>query len=267
MAASSPQLFDRPDVRDQFLDHYDTLRGRVREEIVRRHLSEIVLDVTKRPLRVVDIGCGDGRDAVWLAEQGHDVLALDPAESMVEAAHEAVATAGVGERVEVLTGDAGTAREHAGEEGFDLVLSHGVIMYQPDPAAFVSDHVDLVAEGGILSLLAKNAEALVYRAVAQASVDEAMRVLDESRAVGNLGVVTDAQSIQQLSDFGLAAGATVRSWAGVRIFTDVPATEAADDTQLIDLEWKACRREPYRHSGALVHALLLKGLDLSLLPG
>lgn len=265
MAASSPQLFDRPVVRDQFLDHYDTLRGRVREEIVRRHLDEIVLAGATKALRVADIGCGVGRDAVWLAQQGHDVIALDPAESMVKAAHETVAAAGA-ERVDVVHGDASTARELAGEGGFDLVLSHGVIMYQDDPASFVSEHLGLVADGGFLSLLAKNAEALVYRAVAEASLDEAMRVLDEARTVGNLGVVTDAQTIQQLSDFAVAAGATVRSWAGVRIFSDVPATDTADDDELIALEWKACRREPYRRKGALVHALLLKGLDLSLLP-
>src|SRR5262249_39743335 len=105
MAACSAQLFDRPDVRDKFLDHYDTLRGRVREEIVRRHLLEVLLHRAARRLRVVDIGCGDGRDAIWLAEQGHEVLALDLAERMVEVAQEAVASADMAERVEVLLGD------------------------------------------------------------------------------------------------------------------------------------------------------------------
>lgn len=265
MAATSPQLFDRPDVRNRFLGHYDGLRGQVREQVVRRHLLEVVLAGAKRPLRVADIGCGAGRDTVWLAQQGHQVLALDPAESMAEVAREAVEAAGA-VKVEIIVGDAATARERVGEAAFDLVLSHGVVMYQEDPAPFVADHLALVAENGALSLLAKNAEALVYRAVAEASVDDAMRVLDDSQSVGHLGAVTGAQTVQQISDFGLAAGATLRSWAGVRIFSDVPATEAADDEKLIDLEWKACRREPYRRNGALVHALLFKGLDLSLLP-
>jgi S-adenosylmethionine-dependent methyltransferase len=265
MAATSPQLFDRPDVRDRFLDHYDTLRGQVREQVVRRHLAEIVLTCASRPLRVADIGCGAGRDAIWLAEQGHRVLALDPAERMAEVARETVATAGV-DGVEVVVGDAGAARDLAGEAAFDLVLSHGVIMYATDPAAFVRDHLALVAEDGVLSLLAKNADALVLRAAAEATFDEAMRLLDDSQSMGHLGVITDAQTVQELSDFGLAAGATLRSWAGVRIFSDAPATEPLDEDKLIELEWRACRREPLRRTGALLHALLLKGLDLSLLP-
>jgi S-adenosylmethionine-dependent methyltransferase len=266
MPAGAEQLFDRPQVRDGFLDHYETLRGRVREQIVRRHLADVVLNRAEGPLRVADIGCGAGRDSVWLAEHGHRVLALDPAESMVAATQAAVAVAGFGELVDVEVGDATRALEIAREGTFDLVLSHGVIMYRDDPGAFIAEHLALVADGGVLSVLAKNAEALVYRAVQEASIDEAMRLLDDSQTLGHLGVATSAHSVQQLSDFGMAAGATLRSWAGVRMFSDVPAAESADDESMIELEWKAALRDPYRRRGALLHALLLKGLDLSLLP-
>lgn len=265
MATVSPQLFDRPEVRNRFLGHYDSLRGQVREQIVRRHLTEVLLAQAGRSLRVADIGCGEGRDAIWLAEQGHSVLALDPAESMADVARAAITDAGI-TGVEVAVGEAATARRVAGDGAFDLVLSHGVIMYMDDPGTFVADHLALVAENGVLSLLAKNADALVLRAAAEARLDEAMRLLDDSQSLGHLGVDTGAQTVQQLSDFGLAAGATLRSWAGVRIFSDAPATEPVDPEKLIELEWRACRRDPHRRGGALLHALLLKGLDLSLLP-
>lgn len=265
MAVISPQLFDRPDVRDRFLDHYDGIRGQVREQIVRRHLAEVVLSQADRPLRIADIGCGAGRDALWLGEQGHQVLALDPAESMVEIATQAVADARL-DGIEVVVGDAGVARQIAGDRAFDLVLSHGVIMYAEDPATFIGDHLALVADQGVLSLLVKNADALVLRAAAEAQLDEAMRLLDDSQSVGHLGVVTDAQTVQQLSDFGMVNGATLRSWAGIRIFSDAPRTEPVDEAKLIELEWRACRREPMRRGGALLHALFLNGIDLSLLP-
>lgn len=51
--------------------HY---RGRI-HEIVRRHTPEQAM--------VLDIGCGTGIDAAWLAEAGHDVLAIDASAEMV----------------------------------------------------------------------------------------------------------------------------------------------------------------------------------------
>lgn len=266
MPAGAQQLFDRPEVRDRFLGHYETLRGQVREQIVRRHLASVAIDRAGGCLRVADIGCGAGRDTVWLAKQGHRVLALDPADSMVATTRAAVADAGVGALVDVERGAAARALEIAGAGAFDLVLSHGVIMYSDDPAAFIAEHLALTSPDGFLSLLAKNAEALVYRAVLEASLDDAMRLLDDSQSIGHLGVATTAQNVQQLSDFGMAAGATLHSWAGVRIFSDAEAVEPADGSAMIELEWKAALRDPYRRRGALLHALLLKGVDLALLP-
>jgi S-adenosylmethionine-dependent methyltransferase len=159
-------------------------------------------------------------------------------------------------------------RESGEEASFDLVLSHGVIMYQDDPAAFVADQVALLRPGGTLSLLAKNAAGLVYRAAREASVDEAIRVLDDTHGLGHLGVSTGAQMMQELACFGFAVGATVRSWAGVRMFSDTPTDVLleSDDAKVIELEWLAALRDPYRRTASLLHVLMLKGLDLALLP-
>ena len=46
------------------------------------------LPKTAHARRALDIGCGSGRDAVWLAEQGYKVTAVDgSAEMLKEAAH------------------------------------------------------------------------------------------------------------------------------------------------------------------------------------
>jgi S-adenosylmethionine-dependent methyltransferase len=264
---SSADLFHDPDVSERYLEHYGTLRGKVREQIVRRHLEQVVL-AEASGLDAVDVGCGDGRDALWLAELGYGVVAVDPSQAMVDRAESLRQDTDPPPSVNFQIGDASTVLEEHGESSFDLVLSHGVIMYQEDPGAFIAEQMALLRPGGILSLLAKNAEALVYRAAQEASVDEAMRVLDDSHSLGHLGVSTGAQTMQELADFGLAAGATVRSWAGVRIFSDSPTDvlREADDEKVIDLEWLAARRDPYRTTAPLLHLLLLKGLDLSLLP-
>jgi S-adenosylmethionine-dependent methyltransferase len=264
----SADLFHDPEVSDRFLEHYGTLRGKVREQIVRRHLEQIVL-AQPGCLRAVDVGCGDGRDALWLARLGHDVLAVDPSATMVERATAVRDSTPEQLALEYSIGDAGSVLRDHGESSFDIVLSHGVIMYQEEPATFVAEQLRLLRPMGMLSLLAKNADGLVYRAAMEASVDEAMRVLDDSGGLGHLGVSTGAQTIQELSSFGFAAGATVRSWAGVRMFSDTPTDVLleADDEKVVELEWLAALREPYRQTASLLHVLMLKGIDLTLLPG
>lgn len=268
MSATAERLFEDAGVRSRFLAHQDDLRGKVRSEVVRRHLQAVILDACTETLRVLDVGCGDGRDSLWLAEMGHDVIGIDPAEAMLELALERHADIDLPGAVRFERGDIDSAIDAFGSERFDLVLSHGVLMYQDDPSAFVAKHVELLRPHGLLSVLAKNADALAHRAAREASVDEAIRLLDESNGIGHLGVATGAQTIQELADIGFAAGATVRSWVGVRLFSDSPTESLldADHDKVIELEWLAARRDPHRRTASLLHVVFLKGVDLSLLP-
>jgi 2-polyprenyl-3-methyl-5-hydroxy-6-metoxy-1,4-benzoquinol methylase len=50
----------------------------------------------KPPLRVLDLGCGDGTTAVPLARLGADVVGIDIASNLVEAGNKRAAEAGLG---------------------------------------------------------------------------------------------------------------------------------------------------------------------------
>ena len=67
--------------------------GRPDEEL-RRVLAEEKL----RPCRAVELGCGTGTNAVWLAQQGFDVTAVDISPLAVEHARERASAAGVAVR-------------------------------------------------------------------------------------------------------------------------------------------------------------------------
>ena len=50
------------------------IRYAVVAEVLRRH----VVELGPHPLRILDVGGGDGMDAVPLAQAGHDVTIVDP---------------------------------------------------------------------------------------------------------------------------------------------------------------------------------------------
>ena len=74
------------------------------------------------PGRALDIGCGEGGDAIWLASQGWAVTAVDFAEAALTRTAEHAREAGVGDRVDTRRVDV-RSFEPAGET-WDLVTSH-----------------------------------------------------------------------------------------------------------------------------------------------
>lgn len=79
------------------------------------------------PARVLDIGGGPGTHATWLADDGYDVLLLDPVQE-----HVAQANALAGGRFTARTGDARSLDEVPGTA--DAVLLLGPLYHLPDPA-------------------------------------------------------------------------------------------------------------------------------------
>jgi len=70
------------------------------------------------PGRALDVGMGQGRNAIWLAQQGWQVTGFDPAEKAVALAHELAAKAGV----EITTETVGSENFDWGTERWDLIV-------------------------------------------------------------------------------------------------------------------------------------------------
>ncbi len=77
-----------------------------------------------KPWRVLDIGCGEGKDAVFLARNGYAVTALDAAESGLEKARRLAEENNV--RVELFRAD---MNDYRVEREFDIIFSSGVFHY------------------------------------------------------------------------------------------------------------------------------------------
>lgn len=70
--------------------------------------------------RALDLGCGEGGDVVWLAEQGWDALGIDLSVTAIERGSRASVSAGVEERTAFVAADLATWETAA---RFDLVTA------------------------------------------------------------------------------------------------------------------------------------------------
>jgi SAM-dependent methyltransferase len=100
------------------------------------------------PGRALDVGCGEGADAVWLAGHGWQVTAIDPSNVALGRARAAADAAGV----EVAWVRAGLLDLADAEGGFDLVTTHYPVLRRAgaDGDATTAALLRRVAPGGTL---------------------------------------------------------------------------------------------------------------------
>jgi SAM-dependent methyltransferase len=98
------------------------------------------------PLRVLDLGCGDGTTAVPLARLGADVVGIDIAKNLVDAGNKRAAEAGL-QRLTFQEGDACNL-EGVDDHSFDLTLSVFGAMFAPKPFDVAKEMVRVTKPGG-----------------------------------------------------------------------------------------------------------------------
>jgi ubiquinone/menaquinone biosynthesis C-methylase UbiE len=98
------------------------------------------------PLRVLDLGCGDGTTAVPLARLGAEVLGVDIARNLVEAGNKRAAEAGL-DRLKFREGDACNL-EGIDDHSFDLTLSMFGAMFAPKPFDVAREMIRVTKPGG-----------------------------------------------------------------------------------------------------------------------
>lgn len=266
-APDRPNRFTRG--RDPWLARLDNLRNVVRQEMVSRQLAR---HLPAAPARVLDVGAGQGTQALRLAAAGHEVTAVEPDHDMraVFTANAALLGPTERARVSLLASDLATLSTQARAAIHDVVLCHGVLMYLPASVAAVAELARRMAPGGILSIVARNGEAMAWRPALRHDWDAALAMLDEvakARAEGRaalyhneIGVDARADTLGSLTSDCEAAGLDVTAWYGIRVATDgaalaEPLPDAAHLATLLDVEERLGSTDPYRALGTLVHVI------------
>ena len=98
------------------------------------------------PLRVLDLGCGDGTTAVPLARLGADVVGIDISRNLVEAGNKRATQAALS-RLKFQEGDACNL-ERVADHSFDLTISVFGAMFAPKPFDVAKEMIRVTKPGG-----------------------------------------------------------------------------------------------------------------------
>ncbi|TQK44005.1 methyltransferase family protein [Streptomyces sp. SLBN-118] len=217
-------------------------------------------------LRILDVGMGQGTQALRLARAGHAVTGLESDATMIKAARESLAgePAGIRERVRLIEGDGRDTGVHFLPGSFDVVLCHGVLMYVQERDAMLAGLARMLAAGGLLSLLVRNGDALAMRPGLTGDWPAALTAFDSDMYTNRLGLSVRADRLEALTATLAGIAAPLHAWYGVRVFTDnvpndaeLPA--ATELHRLLAAEDRAGRTEPYRRVAALLHLCGVRG--------
>lgn len=239
------------------------LRYVLAEAHVVRHLGGGEDDVT--PRTVLDLGGGDGGDAVRLAARGHRVTLVDQSSGMLAAGRERAREAGVGDLVECVEADVLRLPEAVGAGRFDAVLCHNVIQYLDDPAAVLRAAVAPLRPGGVLSVMAINRHsAALLAAVREQDPAAALAALDD-RTYRTMTFDTPVRlyAADELVAELRRLGCSEVYHYGIRAFCDyitddVRKRDPEYFAQIERLERAASDRAPFKHTARIFQLVARK---------
>jgi len=230
-----------------------SLRNVVRQHVVHNQLAEH----TGTARTALDVGCGQGTQAVELASRGIRVTGLDPSRLLLDHLVELAGEHQVS--VEALQGGIEDLDHLVPGRTFDVVCAHGLLMYLQDARSGIATLAGRVARGGILSVTFRNGDALAYRPGLRGQWRRAIEAFDATTYVNELGADARAHTLDEVSQWCEDSGLEVVQWFGVRVLTDGAATDQMPEksilTDCLAAETEAGKRDPYRRLGSQLHVI------------
>lgn len=117
--------------------YYSQNAGRLAEHYasVIHTLEDCLTSVFARSHKILDVGCGTGRDLSFLLGNGKDAYGVDPSREMLVAAHQALGARGFSSEGRLFVGSLPDLSQFA-ESEFDGILCSAVLMHLPEEELF-----------------------------------------------------------------------------------------------------------------------------------
>ena len=136
------------DAKEHWEQHYGE-RDRVWSGRVNFRLAEVVS--TLKAGNALDLGCGEGGDACWLAERGWTVVAVDISDTALQRAAAEAEVRGLGDRIEFAQHD---LSDSFPDGTFDLVSAQFLHSTLPlDRPRILHHAAEAVSPGGVLLIV------------------------------------------------------------------------------------------------------------------
>ncbi|WP_213994686.1 methyltransferase [Arsukibacterium sp.] len=240
---------------------YQSSKGAIRQHVLLRDLT--TLPVLQSQCQVLDVGAGQGQLSLALAKMGHHVHLTDISAEMLAIAAEAAAAQGL-----AVSGPAAQLRfsklslaelSRQTQQQYPLVLCHAMLEWLAQPDAALNQLYQLVAPGGVLSLMYYNKDAkrlsnILYGNFDYVAADFKVKKKVSLSPQNPLEPVMVEQWYQQ-------AGFSLLSKTGVRCFHDYLQNRSMQQShfaQLLELELQYNRQEPYASLGRYTHLMLTR---------
>jgi S-adenosylmethionine-dependent methyltransferase len=239
---------------DPWTERLGNLRNVVRQEVIARQIAPLAA----RGTTVLDVGCGQGTQALRLASSGCRVTGVDPSSELLDLCAESARAQGLD--VELLPGRIEELGEACKGRTFDLVCCHGVMMYLDDWAQAIGDLGERLKPDGRLSITFRNGHALAMRPGLRGDWATALSAFDATSYVNELGLPARASRIDDIETALSSAGLRSVVWHGVRVFTDAVAADIPPPGPetlelLLDAEERAGSMESYKWMATQLHII------------
>jgi hypothetical protein len=139
-------------------------------------------------------------------------------------------------------------------------MLHSVLMYVTNPERALDGLVRSVRRNGLVSVLVLNKSALAARSALKQEWLTAKELLTARRAVGPREIPVRSFELKDIELLLGYAGVKVVDWQGVKVFCDSADQSGRDVAEqemndLIETEWLAGKRDPYRSIARLLHVV------------
>jgi S-adenosylmethionine-dependent methyltransferase len=230
------------------------LRNVVRQEVIARQIAPLARPGTA----VLDVGCGQGTQALRLATAGCRVTAVDPSADLLKLCSEAAVANRLD--IELLQGEIDDLSNLCGTRMFDLVCCHGLMMYLDNWAQALKDLSERLTIDGRMSVTFRNGHAMAMRPGLRGDWAAALLAFDSTAYVNELGLAARANRTDEVEAALTSAGMRPVAWYGVRVFADATPVDAsppeADSLALLlDAEERAGALEPYKWVASQLHVI------------
>lgn len=247
------------DLAERFVKNiYGSDKGEIRLHILWRDLQQGLLDRLPARASVLDAGGGIGQLSQRLAKLGHSITLCEYSGDMLQLARDSFAAECPDVAVQFIHCPVQQLAEHIDGQ-FDVVLFHAVLEWLAEPRETLAGLLTHLKPGGYLSLAFYNKHSLVYRNLLRGN----LRKIAMDDYQGDPGSLTPMHALLPDDVMGWLHewGYEISLHSGIRVFSDFMERNRKTPlplSEVLDMELRFSRVEPYRSLGRYIHLLARK---------